>query len=537
MDEPKANILLVDDSPDGLVALEATLTDLGQNLVKARSGKEVLKWLLHNECAVILLDVRMPIMDGFETAALIRKREKSRRTPIIFITGISTEETHVSQAYSLGAVDYLFKPIVPEIVRAKVEVFVDLWTIERERARELKEHQSKIESANQELRTSAVALEEKNKKLRELTDTAHRFVDNVAHEFRTPLAVIHEFAAIINDGIGGPVTDQQREYLQFITTATRDLARMVDDFLDSSKLKTGMLRVDRRRHQVSTILDSVRSIVSSRAAAKKVELVEKVEPDLPAVFADLEKVGRVIINLAVNAVKFSPEASQILLTAKRGSDGGVQIDITDQGPGLAPHEVAVICERFKQVSDPIKTSTKGFGLGLNIAKELIWLNLGQMRIESEPGKGSTFSFSLPPDDPQIVLSHYLDLIREHAPNANLAILDVSTAQGQSAETDDSDSAESDAEALRCCLASVCYPTDLMFKSADGKSVIVIGATFEPDHWAHRLHSAWAARTKNNKNARCSGLNTRLIGRWSHDEPRKAISSCVLGRVLEGCQCV
>ncbi len=136
MDESKVNILLVDDAPEGLLALEAALADLDQNLAKARSGKEALRWLLHNECAVILLDVRMPEMDGFEAADLIRKREKSRRTPIIFITGISNEETHVSQAYSLGAVDYMFKPIMPEIVRAKVEVFVDLFNNERERERE-----------------------------------------------------------------------------------------------------------------------------------------------------------------------------------------------------------------------------------------------------------------------------------------------------------------------------------------------------------------------------------------------------------------
>ncbi len=139
MDEPKVNILLVDDAPDGLVALEAALADLDQNLVKARSGKEALKWLLHNECAVILLDVRMPEMDGFEAADLIRKREKSRRTPIIFITGISADETHVSQAYSLGAVDYLFKPIMPGIVRAKVAIFIELFQQRKREVRELQQ--------------------------------------------------------------------------------------------------------------------------------------------------------------------------------------------------------------------------------------------------------------------------------------------------------------------------------------------------------------------------------------------------------------
>src|SRR5882724_11481823 len=124
--EIKANILLVDDRADKLMAVEAVLSSLGQNIVKARSGKEALRHLLRQEFAVILLDVSMPCMDGFETAALIRKRASSEHTPIIFITSINTSENHVSQGYSLGAVDYMLTPIVPEILRTKVAVLVDL---------------------------------------------------------------------------------------------------------------------------------------------------------------------------------------------------------------------------------------------------------------------------------------------------------------------------------------------------------------------------------------------------------------------------
>jgi response regulator RpfG family c-di-GMP phosphodiesterase len=131
--EQKANILLVDDNPANLVALEAVLEDLGENLVKASSGEEALKHVLVEEFAVILLDVQMPGMDGFETAALIREREKTRSIPIIFVTAVGKSETHVSKGYSLGAVDYIFKPIIPEIVRAKVAAFVELFKTNRER--------------------------------------------------------------------------------------------------------------------------------------------------------------------------------------------------------------------------------------------------------------------------------------------------------------------------------------------------------------------------------------------------------------------
>jgi len=123
----KANILLVDDRPEKLLALEAVLGSLGQNLVRATSGKDALRALLRDQFAVILLDVAMPTMDGFETAALIRKRPQTEHTPIIFITSINDTENHIAQGYSLGAVDYMLTPIVPEVLKAKVAVFVDLF--------------------------------------------------------------------------------------------------------------------------------------------------------------------------------------------------------------------------------------------------------------------------------------------------------------------------------------------------------------------------------------------------------------------------
>src|SRR5689334_5763648 len=122
----KANILLVDDRPDKLLALEAVLSSLGQNVIKAKSGREALKHLLQHEFAVILLDVCMPVMDGFETAALIRGRASSEHTPIIFITSINDSEKHVARGYSLGAVDYILSPIMPEVLKSKVSVFVEL---------------------------------------------------------------------------------------------------------------------------------------------------------------------------------------------------------------------------------------------------------------------------------------------------------------------------------------------------------------------------------------------------------------------------
>ena len=157
LDEPesKASILMVDDTPENLVALEAVLSDLGQNIVKARSGEEALRLLLRQEFAVILLDVNMPGLSGFETAEMIRQRKSTERIPIIFVSAISTSDTHLFKGYSLGAVDYIFTPVIPDVLRSKVNVFVELLkkTEEAKRQGELlrkmeeREHRQRLNEA------------------------------------------------------------------------------------------------------------------------------------------------------------------------------------------------------------------------------------------------------------------------------------------------------------------------------------------------------------------------------------------------------
>src|SRR5215467_611667 len=147
MNNDKVNILLVDDHVENLIALEALLTDLGQNLVRVESGIEALRLLLHNEFALIILDVDMPIINGFETAALIRQREKSRHTPIIFLTAVNKAEQHVFKGYQLGAVDYLTKPFVPEVLRSKVIAFVEL----HKKTEEVKRQTKLLQQMNAEL--------------------------------------------------------------------------------------------------------------------------------------------------------------------------------------------------------------------------------------------------------------------------------------------------------------------------------------------------------------------------------------------------
>jgi CheY-like chemotaxis protein len=179
--------------------------------------------------------------------------------------------------------------------------------------------------------------------------------------------------------------------------------------LDISKLEAGLLGVWRRPCSVPELIKNVAGLLRARIESKRIRLTTCCAENLPAVYCDEEKAQRVLINLAVNAVKFTPDEGQVDIWAKRSDDGAeVIIGVTDSGPGICPSNLAVIFDRFKQVETNLRSSTKGFGLGLNIAKELVRLNLGQINVESEVGHGSTFSFSLPVNDLRIALDRYID---------------------------------------------------------------------------------------------------------------------------------
>ena len=221
-----ANILLVDDQPANLQALEAILTDLGQNLVKARSGEEALRLLLRNDFAVVLLDLAMPGLDGFQTAQLIRGRERSQHTPIIFLTGHDRDDFPVDRAYTLGAVDYLVKPLVPIILRAKVSVFVDLFR-------------------KAELRRRAEQLAEANRQKDE-------FLARWGHELRNPLGPIRNAVQLLTLRPGDPaVVAQARD---IIGRQTAQLTRLVDELLDASRIARGKVQLRPERLDLAALV-------------------------------------------------------------------------------------------------------------------------------------------------------------------------------------------------------------------------------------------------------------------------------------------
>lgn len=290
---------------------------------------------------------------------------------------------------------------------------------------------TEISQINEQLRLS-------NQNLADLYSTALQFVDNVSHEFRTPLSVIKEFSSILHDGIAGALNQEQREYAGIILARVDDLTLMVGDLLDISRLESGLVGVHRRPHRCSEILEGVRTTLERRTSARGVELEIDLAPDLPAVYCDAEKAGRVIVNLGINASKFCSDGSKVAVWARNEAERSeVVIGISDSGPGIAPENVEAIFERFNQLGNESDTDTRGFGLGLNIAKELVQLNLGDIGVESERGIGSTFTFTIPAYDPIRIVKRFaerLDAVR--AGSEHVSILTVTADTGIEGEASD-----------------------------------------------------------------------------------------------------
>src|SRR5918994_2236134 len=294
--DDRVNILLVDDQPANLMALEAMLQGLGQNLIKAESGREALKWLLTHEFAVILLDVKMPDMDGFETAALIRQRDKSRHTPILFLTAADNSQNHAVRGYAVGAVDYLIKPVVPEFVRSKVAVFVEL-AKKSELLRRQTQLLAESEQAALELaETRAELVRAPEHKNRELESFSYA----VSHDLRAPLRRIDSFSRAVLDTQGPALDDDGRRFLDRVRGSTREMAQLIDDVLYLSRVTRAELR--EQEGDLGALLTL--AVERLREAAPHREVDVRIRPGV-VVTGDAQLLRIAVENLIENAWKFT----------------------------------------------------------------------------------------------------------------------------------------------------------------------------------------------------------------------------------------
>ena len=405
-DEP-VKILVVDDRPENLLALEGILEPLGQTLVRANSGPDALRCVLEWEFATILLDVQMPGMNGFEVAEIIKSRERSRTIPIIFLSAISKEDAYVFKGYSMGAVDYVFKPFNPDVLRSKVAVFVDLFVKQRELQRQAEllreaekrelelEHRTslleaearsaaKLSQMNEELHRRQVALEQ-------AMGARNRFYASMSHELRTPINAVIGYSTLMLDNIYGPLNAKQKEGLQRTLKAARHLLELVNDVLDLSKIEAAKIELSLQPVMFPSLIEDLFVTVRPLADEYGSTLSLEMESEPFNIVSDPRRVRQVLLNLLSNAIKFG-EGKPIRVTCKQTDDHGVEIAVIDQGVGIAQEDIPRIFEEFVQVSE---SKQPGTGLGLPISRRLAQLLDGRLTVRSMPGQGSTFRLTLP----------------------------------------------------------------------------------------------------------------------------------------------
>ena len=364
------SILLVDDRPENLVTMEAVLGQPGRELLKATSGNEALRLLLKHEVAVALLDVQMPGMDGFEIARLMRGQARTRDVPIIFVTAGDRSEGSAFEGYEAGAVDFLYKPISPVVLKSKVEVFIRLYVASREQRALV----AALESTSAALRLRVADLESVNRTL--------------SHDLRAPLRSIEGFSRILVEEAAEKLDDDARGYLDRITRASARMHRMLDDLyrlLHLSSAEETFAPTDANAI-VEGVVEDLRADIAAAGAAVT-------HGALPVVPANGTLLALVVQNLIGNALKFRrPDAAPAIHVDAARDGSGWRFSVADNGVGIEPGSREKIFEVFQRLTGD---AVPGTGVGLALCKQSVEKHGGAIWVESEPGRGSTFYFTLP----------------------------------------------------------------------------------------------------------------------------------------------
>lgn len=394
------NILLVDDQPAKLLSYEVILRELGENLIKASSAREALEHLLKTDVAVVLVDVCMPELDGFELAAIIREHPRYQKTAIIFVSGVHLTELDRLKGYELGAVDYVPVPVVPEILRAKVSVFAELYRKTRQLERLNHELEQRVADRTAELEASTARLQESEERLREALDVAQRadrlkdeFLATLAHELRNPLSSINNAVQVLRrDGLAGPELQWSREV---IDRQVGHLTRLIDDLLDVNRITRGTLELRKREAELSQVLqeavESSRPLIDRHGHQLTLSL-----PDGPVhLEADVIRLVQVFTNLLNNATKYTPQGGHISLAAElAGSE--LRVRVRDTGIGVAPDQLPRLFDMFYQADRSLERAQGGLGIGLTLVQRLVELHGGRVQAHSDGiGHGSEFVVHLP----------------------------------------------------------------------------------------------------------------------------------------------
>jgi signal transduction histidine kinase len=370
--------LLVDDLEENLIALRSLLRDENVTIVTARSGLDALNLLLEHDFALALIDVQMPEMDGFELAEIMRSTERTRAIPLIFVTAAGTDSQRIFQGYEAGAVDFLHKPLAPQIVLSKVRIFLEL-------------HTQKLQ-----LQQKLEKIKETEAYLQKALKSRDEFLSICSHELKTPLTSLKMQIQITNrlrEKKGDEVAFSSTNMSKFISQADRSVERiihLVNDMLDISRVATGRLSLNLEKIDLVDLVKEVVERLGSFMELASCPVQLEVEKSIVGLW-DRYRIEQVLTNLLTNAAKYAPE-KPVQVRAYREGQCAI-LKVKDLGEGISEEDQRRIFERFERAVS--STSVSGLGLGLYISKEIIDMHHGKIEVESSLGEGSTFTVKLP----------------------------------------------------------------------------------------------------------------------------------------------
>jgi signal transduction histidine kinase len=393
--DEKVNILLVDDQPAKLLSYEAMLDDLGDNLIRASSAREALEHLLKTEVAVILIDICMPEIDGFELAAMIRQHPRFQKTAIVLVSAILNTDVDRLRGYDCGAMDFVPVPVVPEILRAKVAVFAELYRKTRELERINETLEERVANRTADLEATTARLQEMQEQLQTADRRKDQFLAVLGHELRNPLAGIVGAIQVLDQiGMESP---ESKELLQGMVRQANLMQRLIDDLLDVTRIARDKITLHK---EPTDLVDFVRRVANDQRRVFEChgQSLEFDMPDGPVMcLADVTRLTQIVANLLNNARKFSDPGgvTRLSLSVNHNAQTAT-IQIADGGIGMDAQTVSEIFEPFAQAEQSLARNRGGLGLGLALAQRLSEMHGGRISAFSQgPGLGSKFTLVLP----------------------------------------------------------------------------------------------------------------------------------------------